>query len=89
MCINLISGLVKPGDQALISISTILKFSAQMILQIIHFTFFLKEIAIDSNFRAFIKYLELKLVDILLRYMSRKLCLCFNSIRSQWKITFF
>ena len=25
---NLISGLVKPGDQALISISTILKFSA-------------------------------------------------------------
>ena len=28
MRINLISGLVKPGDQALISISTILKFSA-------------------------------------------------------------
>ena len=30
MRINLISGLVKPGDQALISISTILKFSARV-----------------------------------------------------------
>ena len=29
MCINIISGLVKPGVKALILISTILKFSAQ------------------------------------------------------------
>ena len=48
MRINLISGLVKPGDQASISISTILKFSALFVLEYFKSYF-------DSSFKEPIK----------------------------------